>query len=367
MKFSCQQSVLNNAITNVARAVPQKSPIPALEGIKLSLNKKELELTGYDLEFGIQTKIIVDSDDISDYVLNAHLFCEIIRKMPQGIITVEIDSEYKTVITGESAEYKIIALPADDYPSVPDYDSGDNFILPQPLLRNMINQTIFAVAVVDTKPVLMGELFDINDHIFNLAAIDGYRLAVRTENIETDNHYHFVVKAKTLSEVSKLLSDNDDDKVTVHVSKKHVAFEISGYMVISRLLEGEFNNYRGAIPDKFQTEVIISTRNLIESLERCILLIQEKTNSSVRCNFNEGKIKLTCATELGRLNDEFDTDISGSPVEIGFNCRFLLDALKASESDKVKLQLNGALSPMKITPIQGNSYTFLVLPMRLRN
>ena len=367
MKFSCQQSLLNNAIANVSRAVAVKSPIPALEGIKLYLNKNELELTGYDLEMGIQTKTEVNSEDQGEYVISSYLFCEIIRKMPQGIITVEIDNEYKTIITGDNAEYKIIALSSEDYPLLPDYDSGDNFEIPQPVLKNMINQTVFAVAVTDTKPVLMGELFDISDKIFNLAAIDGYRLAVRTENIETDNHYHFVVKAKALSEISKLLSDDDDKKVKIHYSKKHAAFEISGYTVVSRLLEGEFNNYKGAIPESFQTEIIANTKNLIESLERCILLIDAKTNTSIRCNFNDGKVKIGCSTELGRLNDEFDIDLSGAPVEIGFNCRYFLDALKASESDKVKIQLNGALSPMKITPVKGNAYTYLVLPMRLRN
>jgi DNA polymerase-3 subunit beta len=257
-------------------------------------------------------------------------------------------------------------MSADEYPAIPDYDSGDNFTMEQALLKNMINQTIYAVAVTDNKPILTGELFDISNYNFNLVAIDGFRLAVRTEKLDTDNHYHFVVKSKALSEVSKLLKDDDDMKVTVHVSKKHVTFEISGYMVISRLLEGEFHNYKGSIPSNHSTEIFLNTKDLIGSLERCMLLINDKNKAPVKCIFNNGQVKISCSTSIGKLSDEFDIDLTGPMVEIGFNCRYLLDALKASESDKVKLQLNGGLSPMKILPMEGDAYTFLVLPVRLK-
>lgn len=367
MKFTCKQAEINEALANVSRAVPQKSPIPALEGVKLYLNRNTLELTGYDLELGIQTKIDVVSDDIGECILNSKLFGEIIRKMPSETIEIEIDDGLTTTIRGFNAEYKILAMPADEYPSIPDYDTGDNFTIPQPMLKNMINQTIFAVAVVDNKPILMGELFDILDYNFNLVAIDGYRLAVRSEKIESDNHYHFVVKAKALSEVSKLLKDDDKETVTMHVSKKHITFEIGKYMLFSRLLEGDFHNYKGSIPANHNSEVILNTREFISALERCMLLINEKAKAPVKCVFRDGKVKISCSTALGKLVDEMDADTAGPSVEIGFNCRYLLDALKATESDKVKLQLNGGLSPMKIVPLQGNAYTFLVLPMRLKN
>lgn len=366
MKFSCRQAELNEALANVSRAVAQKSPISALEGIKLFLNKNELELTGYDLEMGIQTKISVTSDDVGECVLNSKLFGDIVRKMPYEILEIEIDEKLTTIIKGEKAEYKILAMAANEYPSIPDIDMGDNFSVPQPLLKNMINQTIFAVAVMDNKPILMGELFDILDHNFNLVSVDGFRLAVRSERIESDNHYNFVVKAKALSEVSKLLKDDDKEMVTMHLSKKHIIFEIGKYMVLSRLLEGDFHNYKGSIPAEHSTEVIINTRDLINSLERCSLLINEKAKAPVRCLFKDGVVKISCSTTLGKLNEDFTADMTGPSVEAGFNCRYLLDALKASESDKVRLQLNGGLSPMKIVPMEGDSYIFLVLPLRLR-
>ena len=367
MKFVCKQSELNEALANVTRAVPQKSPISALEGVKLYLGKGMLELTGYDLELGIQTKIEVSSDDVGECILNSRLFSEIVRKMPSETIEIEVDENLTTTIRGENAKYNIPAMPADEYPSIPDFDTGDSFTVSQAMLRNMINQTIFAVAVVDNKPILMGELFDIMNHSFNLVAIDGYRLAIRSETIESDDHYNFVVKAKALSEVSKLLKDDGNETVTLHVSKKHIIFEIGKYMVLSRLLEGEFHNYKGSLPASHSTEIILNTRDLIASLERCMLLINEKAKAPVKCIFKDGTVKISCSTTLGKLSDEFKADISGSSVEIGFNCRYLLDALKAAESDKVRMQLNGGLSPMKIVPMDGNAYTFLVLPMRLKS
>ncbi len=367
MKFVCKQTELNEALANVSRAVPQKSPISALEGVKLHLENGTLELTGYDLELGILTKINVQSEDVGECILNSKLFSDFVRKMPFETIEIEVDENLSAIIRGENTECKIPAMSADEYPTIPNSDTGDDFAVPQSMLKNMIEQTIFAVAVVDNKPILMGELFDVMDKNFNLVAIDGFRLAVRSETIDTDNHYNFVVKAKALSEISKLLKDEGDEKVTMHVSKKHITFEIGKYTVLSRLLEGEFHNYKASIPANHSTEVIVNTRNLISCLERCMLLINEKAKAPVKCNFKDGIIKISCATSLGKLDEEIKADISGSQVMIGFNCRYLLDAVKASESDQVRFLLNGGLSPMKIVPMDGNAYTFLVLPMRLKD
>ena len=367
MKFKCKQQILMEAVVNVSRAVPVKSPVSSLEGIKMYLNENELELTGYDLELGIQTRIEVESEDHGEFTVNAKLFSEIIRKMPSEQVEIEIDEKLKATIKGGDAEYNILALSADDYPSMPDYDTSDSFSITQSCLKNMINQTIFAVSLSDNKPILTGELFDIKDGIFNLVAIDGFRLAVRTEKIKTEDNYNFVVRPKALSEISKLLKDDGDKTVTVYVSRKHAVFDINGYMVISRLLEGEFHNYKGSIPSSHGTEIMLSTKRLIESLERCSLLIVEQTKAPVKCTFGDGQVKISCSTTLGKLSDVFPLDITGNKVEIGFNCKYLLDALKATESDKVKLLLNSATSPMKIVPADGDAYTFLVLPVRLKN
>lgn len=367
MKFICNKNSLCEAITNVSRAVAVKSTITALEGIKIKLDNNTLHLTGYDLEIGIKTQLNVKSEDVGEFIVNARLFNDIIRKMPTEEIFIDVTENLAITITGGQTEYTISATSANEYPNVPEVDKNNSFTISQSLLKNMINQTIFAVATNDTKPILTGELFEIVDGIFNLVSIDGYRMAVRSERIDSYENFKFVVPAKALNEVSKLLKDDDELKCTIHTSKKHIIFDISGYLVISRLLEGEFHNYKGSIPKESCTEVIVSTKDMINCLERASLLINERIKSPVRCIFNEGKIKISCATSIGRINDEIDADITGPMIEIGFNNKYLLDPLKNIEDAKIKLQMNGSNLPMKIVPLNGDNYTFLVLPVRLKN
>lgn len=367
MKLNCNRNILIEALNNVTRAVPQKSTIPALEGIKFELDKNTLLLTGYDLELGICRSINVESEDSGKFVISARLFTEIIRKMDSETVNINIDENLKVNITGEAAEYNISAFEADEYPDLPEYDTDESFTFPQHILKNMINQTSYAVAADDKKPILTGELFDIENGSFNMVAIDGYRLAVRHEIIQNDIKYNFVVKSKALNEMAKLLKDDETENAVIHVSRKHIVFEINGYVVISRLLEGDFYNYKAAVPLSASTEIIIGTKELIGSLDRCSLLISEKMKAPVKCIFDEGMVKISCNTPLGKFSDEISAEITGKRVEIGFNCKYLSDAVKASESDKIKMMSNGGLSPMKIVPTEGDSFTFLVLPVRLKN
>jgi DNA polymerase-3 subunit beta len=367
MKLFCNKLSLYEAINNVSKAVAVKSTIPALEGIKINLSDSTLNLTGYDLEIGIKTKISVRSQDSGEFIVNARLFNEIIKRMPTEEIMIEVADNLAITITGGSTQYTISATTAEEYPEIPEFNEGDFFSISQSLLKNMINQTIFAVATNDTKPILTGELFDIEDGNFNLVAIDGYRLAIRTEKINCDKNFKFVVPAKALNEVSKLLKDDDELECVIHTCKKHIIFDISGYLVISRLLEGEFHNYKGSIPSSSNTEVVANTKELISCLERASLLINERIKSPVRCLFDNGMVKMTCSTSIGKINDEINVDITGPLIEIGFNNKYFLDPLKTIEDDKVKLLMNGSNLPMKITPLSGDSYTFLVLPVRLKN
>lgn len=366
MKLICNKQELSEAISNVSRAVALKSTISALEGIKISVKNNTMELTGYDLELGIKTTINVNSDDTGEFVLNSKLINDIVRKMPNEDVSIEINDKLSTTIKCGLTEYSIISISAEEYPDIPDFDSEKSITISQPILKNMINQTIFAVSISETKPILTGELFDIFDKHFNLVSLDGYRLAVRSEKINCEDNYKFVVPAKALKELSNLLKEDEDKVVTIYTSRKHIVFDVNGYRVMSRLLEGDYHNYKASIPDKSSTEVIINTKLFMSSLERCSLLINDRIKAPVKCIFDDGKLKISCNTSLGRVNDEFKTDVSGSMIEIGFNCRYLIDALKATESDTVRLYMNGGLSPMKIMPVEGDAYTLLVLPVRLK-
>ncbi|MBQ8978877.1 MAG: DNA polymerase III subunit beta, partial [Oscillospiraceae bacterium] len=330
-----------------------------------------LELTGYDMELGIQTVIEIQSEDHGEFIINAKIFSEIIRKIPSDNVTIEVDDKLKVTIRGgenaykNKTEYNILALSADDYPSIPTVDRSDMFEFSQAKLKNMIGQTIFAVGTSDSQPILKGELFNIQDGVFDLVALDGFRLALRKEPSGTEDVFNFVVKAKALSEVQKLLND-EDTAVNIYVTKKHCMFEMNGYILFARLLEGEFYKYKGSIPKEHTTEVKADTKLLLDMLDRCSLMIVEHTKVAVRCKFEGGEINISCSTALGNFSDSIPCDMEGNDVEIGFNCRYFIDALKACESDRVKLQLGGSLTPMKIVPLEGDEYTFLLLPVRLK-
>ncbi|MGN0602180.1 MAG: DNA polymerase III subunit beta, partial [Oscillospiraceae bacterium] len=322
MKLKCSKSSLYEAVVNVSKAVSERSALPSLEGIKFKLENGNLELTGYDLEIGIRTTISAFSGDSGEFIVNARLFSEMIRKMPEDDVFIEVTDNLQVTVSSGVTTYNLGAVSSDDYPELPVKDNCDEINISQPVLKNMINQTVFAVSVTDMKPILKGELFDIENGMLTLVAIDGYRLAVRQEPIKYNEDVKFVVPAKTLSEVAKLLSDNEDDSCKMFVSAKHIIFEINGYYVYSRLLEGEFHPYKSAIPNTFTTEVVVDRKQLIETLERTLLLINERNPSPVRCYFENGVIKVKCSTSIGKISDEIKADISGPVIEIGFKCKY---------------------------------------------
>lgn len=366
MVFLVERSAFSEALRNVSKAVADKAALKALEGIKFSLSDSLLELTGYDLEIGIRTTIPVKSADKGSFIANASTISDMVSKMPDGELTIEVDDNYIVTLERGITSYTLGATSAEDYPELPERGSSDPITMPQGVLRSMINQTKFAASQLDIKPILKGELFEIANNTLTVAAIDGYRLAVRTEPVAYNEELSFVVPAKNLDEVAKLLSDNDDELCSMIVSKKHILFEIGNYIVNSRLLEGEFHPYRSAIPQGFNTEVIVNRTALINSLERCMLLINEKNPSPVRCTFENNSLKIRCVNgTLGKIYDEIDTEQSGVSIEIGFKCRYFLDPLKAVSDEKVKLQMTGGLQPMKIIPLEEEKYTYLVLPVRL--
>jgi DNA polymerase-3 subunit beta len=385
MKFICNKTRLHDAITNVSKAVAQKSNITALEGIKLKLTEGNLELTGFDLEFGIRTNLEVNSEGTGELVINSRLFSEIIRKMSSDDVTVAVDEKLNVNIAGNDTTYDISAMPPEEYPDFPTVEDEKYFEVPQYILKNMIEHTNHAVSVNDSKPILTGELFDISDDTFRMVAIDGFRLAVRTEPMVNAEQKNFVVPSKTLNEISKLLAKGDVSRSSseetnpqnensektelcrIYTSMKNIIFEISGYLVVSRLLEGEFHNYKKSLPESFVTEVIIKTKDFADSIERCSLLINEKNKKPVRCIFDSGVLKVDCKTTIGKINDSIPAEVNGPVIEIGFNNKFLLDALKACETDKIKLQLTAPNRPVKIIPTAGESFTYLLMPIQLKN
>ncbi len=366
MKFSVNRTDIAEAVSNIQRAVSTKTSIPALECILLSASEGQLELCAYDLELGITTVIPARVEEPGKAALAAKIFSDIVRKTPDETITVAVGEKGITILESGYSKFSIIATPAEEFPELPKLSDSTAIQLPSNTVKSMIRQTLFAVAESDAKPIHQGSLFHIENGILDVVSVDGYRLAKRSEVIDFKEDLSFVVPGKTLGEILKLLKDTDDP-VEISAGRRHILFKIDNYTVISSLLEGEFLNYKAAIPLDSKTEVVVKTREIMESVERVSLLITDRLKSPVRCQFTDHEIKLLCTTTMGRASDQLSAEIEGDPVEIGFNNRYLLDALRNTECDEVKIQLGGPLSPMKIVPKEGESFLFLVLPVRLKS
>lgn len=364
MKLTCSRQELSAATANVQGAVTS-STIPALEGILFSAGGDYLKMSGYNLELGITTAINANVEQPGDVVLNAKLFCEIIRKLPDELVYMEVDDKLVCSIRCGESEFSILGIGADEFPELPTVAGGSAITIGNQLLKNMVRQTRFAVAKNDAKPVHMGILFEIDEEFIRLVAVDGYRLAMRTEPVKNDLHMTFIVPEKALSEMIKLIGD-EEEMVSISVGKRHIIFEVGSYLVVSRLLDGEFLDYKAAIPTAHTSVVRVATRSLIDCVERISLLITDRLKSPVRCIFDEDQIRASCTTTIGSAHDKIPCKIEGNRVEIGFNNRFLTEALRASECDEIRIELNGSLSPMKILPAEGDDFLFLVLPVRLK-
>lgn len=366
MRFTLNQKELSEAVLNIQRAVSSKSTIPALEGILLSAKEGRLELSAYDMELGMTTSIEAQVQEEGRLVLNARLFGDIVKRLPDTGVAVSSDEKNIATIDSGASEFSIIGIPAEEFPEFPSVSETTSIEISQSLLKSMIRQTLFAVAADDSKPVHTGSLFELADRQLRIVSVDGYRLAMRMEPVQCEKNLRFVVPGKALSEVLKLLGD-EDENLTILIGRRHAIFQIRKYTLITSLLEGEFLDYRAAIPAGESTVVTVKTQSFTNSVERVSLLITDRLKSPVRCILEENEIKLFCSTPMGRANDQVACELAGDRVEIGFNNRYLLDALRNSEGDEVRLVLNGALSPMKVLPKEGNSFLFLVLPVRLKS
>lgn len=364
MKFTCSRTDLSNAVTCVQRAVATKASTPSLEGILIKAYDSNLNLSGYDLEIGITTDLEVQIDTEGEIVVSAKLFGDIIRKLPEEVVTIETDERMVTYITSGNASYQIVGLSAAEYPDLPKFEETDKIVINGGILKDMIRQTIYAVSDNTSKPIYTGSLFEIKDKIMTIVAIDGYRMAIRKEQIDSDSENSFVIPKKTQSEVLKLITD-EEENVEIVIGQRHTLFKVGSFYVISRLIEGQFIDYNSTIPTGTATEAVVNTREISSAVERMSLLASEKIPSPVKCEFSSDEIKLTCKTSMGKANDSIRTTISGDDVEIGFNNRYLLDAIKNCETDEIRLILNGGLSPMIIKPVKSADFLYLVVPMRI--
>lgn len=367
MNIVCDKALLSSAIDGVSKAVTLRSSIPALEGILLKAEGFQLTLTGYDLEMGITTTIEANVRQAGEIVLSAKLLGDMVRRLPSGEVSIYTNESGNATIKGGVAEFDILAMSASDYPDLPTPGADHTLTIKAGMLRGMIEKTLYAVSQDDKKPAHTGELFAIEEDKLTVVALDGYRLAIVERPVQAEKHIRIIIPAKTLTEVNKLLGDDEDD-VRISANRRFVVFNSGNYTILSRLIEGEFLNYANVIPNGCKTRVVLETRDFIDTIERASLIITERLKNPLRILFDvSGKVTVRCQTNLGKVVDEFAAQVEGDPVEIGFNNRYLLDALRNARCEKVVLELSGPLSPVKILPEEGSDFIYLVLPVRFKN
>ena len=368
MKFSCEKALLQAAISVTSRAVSPKSSIPALEGILVEAGT-QLRLTGYNLETGIRTVVPAEIREEGSLVLSARLFGEIIRKLPDDVVVFS-SQNYTVNIKCGMSEFNILATDAEEFPELPTVEYQNTLTLSQSALRSMISQTIFAVSDNESRPIHTGALFEADQEgVLTMVAVDGYRLALRREKAASKEgapEFSFVVPGSALSEVEKICADVDEP-ATVVQGARHVMFKVGDTMLISRRLEGEFLAYRQAIPRNNPISILGDRRQLMASIDRVSLIITEKQKSPLHCTFGKGVLDIRTTTAIGNAYDQCPIQGDGEGLEIGFNNKYLMDALKNAPADQVKLELNTAISPCVIVPADGEeNFVYMVLPVRLK-
>lgn len=367
MKFTCEKALLVSAISVASRTVAPKSAIPSLEGLLMKAGVKVM-LTGYNLETGITVGVPADIAEPGECIMPARLFFDIIRKLPDDEVTVSVDESFRVSIRGGISSFTITAMTAEDYPELPDVESEKGIPVPQRELREMISGTIFSASENMARPIHTGCLFEIADESVTVVAVDGYRLALRRYIPEQplERTVKFVAPAAALKEVEKILDDTDDPAV-IYLGTKHILFMIGDATLVCRILEGEFLDWRRVLPQNNPIKVAANVREVTDSIERVSLVISEKIKSPVRCTFGHNTADFRTTSTIGEAHDMCSTAGDGKDLEIGFNSRYLLDALRAVPTPEVSLELINGLSPIVLNPCDGSGkFSYMVLPVRLK-
>ena len=363
MKIDCNRQDIVDALTNVSRAAAVKSALTVIEGVFMKAGRYGLYLCCYNLDMGI-SKTVDASVEREGSVVVPKKFIDLVRKMPGDRVTVDCDEKLIVTISSGLAKYQINGMPSIDFPELPVVDGEHSISLSEAKLRSMISQTSHAISTRQEKPVYTGALFDVEKDTLHVVTLDGFRVAVRNESIMSLEEYQFIVPGKTLNEIKNLLSDSDDI-AELSVAKHNIIFMINGYNIISRLMSGSFLNYRSAFKAENAMVARVKTSELSACADRISLLISESQKSPVHCFFDINSIRLVCSTQIGKADDEIDCDCDCEKLEIGLNGKYLLDAVKAADTDVLRILFKDARTPIQILPPDGDSFMFLLMPVML--
>ncbi len=370
MKFICYKDKIIKALNSVVKGVASKTTKPILEGILIQTNDKEIKLTTYDLELGIEYTMECDVKEQGSTVVNAMMFTEIIRKLPDSEINININENNLLTIECEGALYKLATMNPDEFPELPKIEIENSIELEQSALKNMIKKTIFAVSTEENRPIFTGCLFEIKNNKLNIVAIDGFRLALRTINLPVQvNDFKAVIPAKSLNEVNKILEDSFEP-VKIGVSKNQAVFEMENCKIVTRILDGEFLNYASVIPENWQTRIRVEKNSLQNSFERISLIssssMEKEKKYPVKVTIDIGKLTILCTNQTGDAKEEVFISTEGKNLEVGFNPKYFLDSLKAIDEEEIFVEFGTNVSPCLIKSVENNDYVYMILPIRLK-
>lgn len=363
MKLVCSKSNLLNGVQNVSKAVPNKTTMSILECILIDATNGVIKLTANDMELGIETIIEGDIVEKGIIAIDAKIFLEIVRKLPDSFITVETDNSYKMTITCEKAKFNIIGKSGEDFSYLPKIEKEDSVTISQFTLKEVVRQTIFSIADNDNNKIMTGELFDINGSELKVVSLDGHRISIR--KIELKNSYEpkkVIVPGKTLSEISKILPGDTDKDVNIFFTSKHIVFEFDNTVVVSRLIEGEYFKIDQMLSSDYETKVKISKKELLSCIDRATLLVKEGDKKPIIINITDDGMELKINSIVGSMNEEIDIEKQGKDLMIGFNPKFLIDALRVIDDEEIEIYLVNPKAPCFIKDAE-EKYTYLILPV----
>lgn len=363
MKIICSKSNLLYGVNIVSKAVPTRTTMAILECILIDASAGEIKLTANDMELGIETKIEGEIEERGIIALDAKVFSDIVRKLPDNEVVIETDSSFKTTITCEKAKFNIIGKSGEDFSYIPYIERNEEISISQFTLKEVIRQTIFSIADNDNNKLMTGELFEINENSLKVVSLDGHRISIR--NIELKNNYEHkkvVVPGKTLQEISKILPGNADEDVSMYVSDNHIVFEFGNTTVVSRLIEGEYFKIEQMLSSDYETKVKINKRELLDCIDRATLLVKEGDKKPIIMNITDDKMELKINSFIGSMNEEIDITKDGKDILIGFNPKFFIDALRVIDEEEVTLYMVNPKAPCFIRD-ENETFIYLILPV----
>ncbi len=363
MKLICSKSNLLHGVNIVLKAVPTRTTMAILECILIDASANEIKLTANDMELGIETKIEGEIAERGVIALDAKIFSEIVRKLPDNDVVIETDSSFKTTITCEKAKFHIVGKSGDDFSYIPYIERNEVIHISQFTLKEVIRQTIFSIADNDSNKLMTGELFEIEENHLKVVSLDGHRISIR--NIELKNNYDHkkvVVPGKTLQEVSKILPGSAEDEVQIFLTDNHIVFEFDCTTVVSRLIEGEYFKIDQMLSSDYETKIKINKRELLDCIDRATLLVKEGDKKPIIMNITDGNMELKINSFIGSMNEDIDIAKDGKDILIGFNPKFFIDALRVIDEEDVILYMVNPKAPCFIKDDEGK-FIYLILPV----